>query len=84
MPSYVLSKCPRIRYVSRFTFLYYSKVNPLYTIGVAPIAQLRTCVIKIVAFKGGHLMWYHKELLCKERIRSLWAPILSFKRSSHM
>ena len=26
-------------------------------IGVAPITQLRTCVIQIVAFKGGHLMW---------------------------
>ena len=26
---------------------------------------------------------YLKELLLKERIRSLWEPILSFKRSSH-
>ena len=26
-------------------------------IGVAPITHLRTCVIKIVTFKGGHLMW---------------------------
>ena len=26
-------------------------------IGVAPITQLRTCVIKIETFKGGHLMW---------------------------
>ena len=26
-------------------------------IDVAPITQLRTCIIKIVAFKGGHLMW---------------------------
>ena len=26
-------------------------------IGVAPITQLRTCVIKIVTFKGDHLMW---------------------------
>ena len=25
-------------------------------IGVAPITQLRTCRIKIVTFKGGHLM----------------------------
>ena len=25
----------------------------------------------------------HKELLLKERIRSLWEQILSFKRSSH-
>ena len=25
--------------------------------GVALITQLRTCVIKIVIFKGGHLMW---------------------------
>ena len=29
----------------------------LIRIGVAPITQLRTCVIKIVTFKGGHLMW---------------------------
>ena len=26
-------------------------------IGVAAITQLRTSVIKIVAFKGGHLIW---------------------------
>ena len=26
---------------------------------------------------------YHKELLLKERIRSLWEQILYFKRSSH-
>ena len=42
--------------------------------GVAPITQLRTCVIKIVSFKGVDLCGksdfpYHKELLLKERIR---------------
>ena len=26
-------------------------------IGVAPVTQLRTCVIKIVIFMGRHLMW---------------------------
>ena len=26
-------------------------------IGVAPITQLCMCIIKIVTFKGGHLMW---------------------------
>ena len=26
-------------------------------IGVAPITQLRTCVVKIETSKGGHLMW---------------------------
>ena len=26
-------------------------------IGVALVTQLRKCVIKIVLFKGGHLMW---------------------------
>ena len=26
-------------------------------IGLAPIMQLGTCVIKILTFKGGHLMW---------------------------
>ena len=46
------------------------------------------CVIKIVTFKGGHLMCdsdfrYYKELLIKERICSLWEQILSFKKSSH-
>ena len=40
-------------------------------IGVAPNTQLRTCVIKIVTFKGGHDCSYHKELLLKEIIRSL-------------
>ena len=28
-----------------------------FIIGVAPITQLHTCIIKIVTFKGGHLMW---------------------------
>ena len=28
-----------------------------YIIGVAPITQLRKCLIKIVTFKGGHPMW---------------------------
>ena len=27
------------------------------SIGVAPITQLRTCLIKIVTLQGGHLMW---------------------------
>ena len=53
-------------------------------IGVAPITQLRMCIIKIVTFKGGHLSGkrdfpYHKELLLKERIRSLWEQILSLR-----
>ena len=26
-------------------------------IGVAPITQLRACVIQIATFKGGNLMW---------------------------
>ena len=57
-------------------------------IGIAPITQLRMCVIKIVSFKGGHLMWksdfpYHKELLLKERIHSISEQILSLKRSFH-
>ena len=37
-------------------------VHPLYvserkSIGVAPITQLRTCVIKMITIEGGHLMW---------------------------
>ena len=42
-------------------FLPFSKSNHFATfylnIGVAPITQLRMCVIKIVTFKEGHLMW---------------------------
>ena len=43
---------------------------------------------KIVTFKGGHPMWlkwflYHRELLLKERICSLWEQSLSLKRKSH-
>ena len=57
-------------------------------IGVAPITQLRICVIKIVTFKGVTLCGkrdfpYHKYLLLKERIHSPWEQIRSFKRSSH-
>ena len=32
-------------------------LNKHVHIGVAPIRQLRMCVIKIVIFKRGHLMW---------------------------
>ena len=35
----------------------YIVVSCKVVIGVAPITQLRTCVIKMVTFKGGHLMW---------------------------
>ena len=57
-------------------------------IGVAPITQLCTCVIKIITFKevtlcGKSDFPYHKELLLKERIHSLWEQILSYKRSSY-
>ena len=50
--------------------------------------QLRTFVIKIVIFKGGHIMWYKwfpylMYLFLKEVIRSLWEQILSFKKSSY-
>ena len=30
----------------------------IHGIGVAPTTPLRTCVIKIVTFEGGYLMWY--------------------------
>ena len=60
----------------------------IFCIGVAPITELRTYVIK-----KGHIQWrspkvvsdfpYLKELLLKERIRSLWEQTLSCKRSSH-
>ena len=41
------------RFHSVFDIASHIKVS----IGVAPITQLRTCVIKIATFKGGHLMW---------------------------
>ena len=58
------------------------------SIDVAPITQLRTCATKIVHIQGRSPIVvsdfpYHKELLLMERIRSLWEPIFSFKRSSN-
>ena len=44
--------------------------NIWVSIGVAPITQLRKCVIKIVTFKGGHLVKVTFYTI-KERIRSL-------------
>ena len=32
--------------------------DSVHIIGVAPITQLRTCVIKIATIKNGHLVWY--------------------------
>ena len=54
------------------------------SIGVAPITQLRTCITKLVHIQGRSPnvvsdFPYHKELLLKERIRSLWEQVLSFK-----
>ena len=56
--------------------------------GVAPITQLRTWIMKKVHIQGRSPkvdsdFRYRKELLLKERIRSLWEQILSLKRSSH-
>ena len=56
--------------------------------GVDPITKLRTCIIKKkhsreVTQCGKSNLSYHKELRLKERIRSLWEQVLSFKRSSH-
>ena len=58
------------------------------SIGVAPIAQLRACVTKIVHIqrRSPNIVSdfpYHKGLLLKERIRSLWEQILSFKIHSN-
>ena len=58
------------------------------SIGVATITQLGMCVMKIVHIQGRSPnvvsdFPYHKELLLKERICSLWEQILSFKRSSN-
>ena len=40
-----------------FLFLEQKRKLDIDSIGIAPLTQLRTCVIKIVTFKGGHLMW---------------------------
>ena len=40
-----------------FADLVYGSMTVVKSIGVAPITQLRTCIIKIVTLKGGHLMW---------------------------
>ena len=56
--------------------------------GVAPIMQVTHVHNKNKYIQGRSLcdksvFPYHKRLLIKERIRSLWEQILSFKRSSH-
>ena len=80
---------PKVLVSSRFkkqkNYIVYMKCPD---IGLAPITHLRTCIIKIATFKGGHPMCKiyfpcHKEHLLMERIRSLWEQILSIKRSSH-
>ena len=57
----------------------------MITIGVASITQVTHVRNKIVTFKGGHLIMsikcdkndlpYYKELLKKDRIRSLSLPL---------
>ena len=76
-----LGKANTLPLRSSFIYIFASHWRSSFT-------QLRTYLIKIATFKGGHLMWQtwfpcHKELLLKERIRFLWEQILSFKRSSH-
>ena len=67
--------------VSIFQSSFFASVD---NIGVVPIMHLRTCVIKNSNIQGmSPNVVYYKELLLKERIRSLWEQILSFKRSSH-
>ena len=60
-----------------------------YHIGVAPITQVTQVRNKNSNIQGRSLnvisdFPYYKELLIKERIRSLWEQILSFKRSSYL
>ena len=57
-------------------------------IDVAPIMQVTHVCNKIVTLKDVTLcdksvFPYNNALLLKERIRSLWEQILSFKRNSH-
>ena len=40
-----------------FSVILINLIGSAHDIGVAPIMQLRTCVIKIVTFKGGHPLW---------------------------
>ena len=42
---------------AEYLFVLYVNLVPSKFIGIAPIALLRMCVIKIVTLKGGHLMW---------------------------
>ena len=58
------------------------------SIGVAPITQVTHVRNKNSNIQGRSLnlisdCLYYKELLIRERIRSLWEQILSFERSSH-
>ena len=58
-------------------------------IGIAPITQVTHVCNKNSNIQGRSLnviksdFPYYKELLIKERIRSLWEQILFFKRSFH-
>ena len=60
----------------------------MLTIGIAPIRQV-THVRNKNSNQGRSSnvvsdFLYLKELVLKERIRSLWGQILSFKKSSHL
>ena len=72
----------------RLIFLFETLPISTINIGLASITQLGTCVINsnIQGWSpnvGKSDFPYNKELLLKERIRSLWEQILSFKTSSH-
>ena len=53
---YLEAKCSWYQIFVKNYFESIIVVIVLPSIGVAPITHLRMCVIKIVTFKGGHLM----------------------------
>ena len=68
---------------SVFFFGHFQFGKHLANIVVAPITQYTHVRNNISNTQGSSPVIYLKELLLKERIRSLWEQILSFKRSSH-
>ena len=66
------------------SILFSTKQIIIANVDVAPIAQLRTSVIKIETFKGGQLMWeklFSIPLTTALKGKNLLP--LSFERSSH-
>ena len=46
-----------LKHCQRYNYNVWNSIDNLMYTGVALMTQLRTCLIKIVKFKGGHLLW---------------------------